>query len=104
MESLLAVLEKLDRDKMDEPTQAEHDDALTYFRNHNSRMNYPEYLKRGWQIGSGAMESGCKNVINQRLNMGGMRWGDYGGDSMANLRALFRSDAEQWDAFWALAA
>jgi hypothetical protein len=102
--ALLAVLEKLDRDTMDEPTQAEHDDALTYFRNHNSRMNYPEYLKRGWQIGSGAIESACKNVINQRLNMGGMRWGEYGGDAMANLRALFRSDAEQWDAFWALAA
>jgi hypothetical protein len=102
--ALLAVLEKLDRDKMDEPTQAGHDDALTYFRNHSSRMNYPEYLKRGWQIGSGAIESACKNVINQRLNMGGMRWGEDGGNAMANLRALFRSDAEQWDAFWALAA
>jgi hypothetical protein len=101
---LLAVLEKLDRDKMDEATRTEHDAALTYFRNHSARMKYPDYLKQGWQIGTGAVESACKNVINHRLNMGGMRWGEEGGHALANLRALFRSDADQWDAFWSLAA
>jgi hypothetical protein len=35
-------------------------------------MNYPEYLRRGWQIGSGSVESGCKKVLNKRLSMGGM--------------------------------
>ena len=101
---LLNVLEKLDRDQMDEPTRAEHNGVLTYYRNHCARMNYPEYLKQGWQIGSGGVESACKNVINQRLNMGGMRWGEAGGNAMANLRALLRSDADQWDNFWAVAA
>lgn len=99
---LLADLESLDRGLMDEATQAEHDGVLTYFRNHAARMNYPEYLRRGWQIGSGSVESACKNVINQRLNMGGMRWGEAGGDALAHLRALFCSDADQWDAFWSL--
>jgi len=101
---LLDVLEKLDRNAMDEPTRAEHDAALTYFRNHSPRMDYPTYLKRGWQIGSGSVESACKIVINQRLNMGGMRWGEDGGDAISHLRALFCSDADQWDAFWYLAA
>jgi hypothetical protein len=101
---MLAVLEKLDRDKMDEATRTEHDSVLTYFHNHSPRMDYPEYLKHGWQIGTGSVESACKRVINQRLNMGGMRWGEQGGDAMANLRALFCSDAEQWDEFWSLAA
>jgi hypothetical protein len=101
--ALLADLEKLDRDPMDTATQAEHNSVLTYFRNHVARMNYPEYLRRGWQIGSGSVESACKNVINQRLNMGGMRWGEAGGDALAHLRALFCSDADQWDAFWSLA-
>jgi hypothetical protein len=101
--TLLAELEQLDRGAMDPATQAEHDQALTYFRNHVGRMNYPEYLRRGWQIGTGAVESACKNVINQRLNMGGMRWGEEGGNALAHLRALFCSDADQWDAFWSLA-
>jgi hypothetical protein len=100
---LLAVLENLERSVMNEATRKEHDSVLTYYRNHSDRMNYPEYLKRGWQIGSGAVESACKRVINQRLNMGGMPWGEEGGDAVANLRALFCSDADQWDAFWTLA-
>jgi hypothetical protein len=102
--ALLADLENLERGPWDAATQAAHDEVLTYFRNHVARMNYPEYLRHGWQIGSGAVESACKRVINQRLNMGGMRWGEAGGDAVAHLRALFCSDADQWDAFWSLAA
>jgi hypothetical protein len=64
----------------------------------------PTYLKRGWQIASGAIESACKRVVNQRLCMGGMRWGELGSDAVAHLRALYESDADQWDAFWAMAA
>lgn len=100
---LLAVLEKLDRDKMTEEARLEHDGVRNYFRNHVHRMNYPEYLRRGWQIGSGSIESACKTVVNQRLSLGGMRWGERGADAVAHLRALYRSDPEQWDAFWALA-
>jgi hypothetical protein len=102
--TLLAELTKLDRGEMDEQTQAEHDQVLTYFGNHVGRMNYPEYLRRGWQIGSGSVESACKNVLNHRLSMGGMRWGEAGGDAVAHLRALVCSDADQWDAYWTLAA
>jgi hypothetical protein len=76
--------------------------ARTYFRNHVGRMNYPEYLKKGWQIGTGAVESACKRLINQRLSMGGMRWGEFGGDGLSHLRALHRSDPDQWDGFWAV--
>jgi hypothetical protein len=75
--------------------------ARTYFGNHVGRMNYPEYLRKGWQIGTGAVESACKRVVNQRLSMGGMRWGEWGGDNLSHLRALSRSDPDQWDSFWA---
>lgn len=100
---LIVVLEKLSRRKMTEATAAEYDQVLTYFRNHVHRMDYPRYLRNGWQIASGAVESACKNVINQRLCQGGMRWGEDGSDAVAHLRALYRSDADQWDAFWCLA-
>jgi hypothetical protein len=101
---LIVVLERLNRKTMTEETRAEHDRVLTYFRNHVGRMNYPDYLRRGWQIASGAVESGCKTVVNQRLCLGGMRWGEPGSDAVAHLRALYRSEADQWDAFWSLAA
>jgi hypothetical protein len=101
---LLAALGRLDRGKMTEEARAEHAEVLTYFGNHAHRMDYPTYLRNGWQIGSGAVESGCKTVVNQRLCLGGMRWGESGSDGVAHLRALYRSDADQWDAFWSLAA
>jgi hypothetical protein len=100
---LIVVLEKLNRKKMTEAAQAEYDALLTYLHNHVHRMNYPEYLRRGWQIASGAIESACKTVVNQRLCLGGMRWGEFGSDAVAHLRALYRSDPDQWDAFWTCA-
>jgi hypothetical protein len=71
-----------------------------YFANQAHRMDYPEYVAKGWQIGSGPVESACKTVIGQRLKGGGMRWGEDGADALCHLRALFRSEPGQWEAFW----
>jgi len=80
--------------------RAAYDEALTYFSNHSHRMDYPAYQKKGWQIGSGPVESGCKTVVGQRLKLAGMRWGEYGTDGVCHLRALLKSGQEQWHAFW----
>jgi hypothetical protein len=101
---MIRVLERLDRMKMPAETQTEHEGLLNYLRKNVHRMDYPSYLGKGWQIGSGAIESACKTVVNQRLCLGGMRWGEDGSDAVAHLRALYRSDADQWEAFWATAA
>ena len=63
-------------------------------------MDYPGYVAKGWQIGSGPVESACKTVVGQRLKGGGMRWGEGGADAVCHLRALFRSAGGQWEAFW----
>jgi hypothetical protein len=101
---LITVLERLDRKKMTEEAATAHEELLRYLNNNVHRMDYARYLKNGWQIASGAVESACKTVINQRLCLGGMRWGEDGSDAVAHLRALYRSDADQWDAHWATAA
>ncbi len=101
---VIRMLERLPRRKMAAEVQEDYDRLLKYLRNNEHRMDYPRYLKRGWQIASGAIESACKRVINQRLCMGGMRWGEAGCDAVAHLRALYQSDADQWEAFWAMAA
>jgi hypothetical protein len=71
-----------------------------YFRNHQSRMDYPHYRAQGWQIGSGPVESACKTVVGNRLKGGGMRWGEDGADAICHLRALYLSEPTQWEAFW----
>jgi hypothetical protein len=75
-------------------------EVLRYFGNNVHRMDYPRYLASGWQIGSGAVESGCKTVVGQRLKLAGMRWRESGTDAVCHLRALFRSGPAQWEAFW----
>lgn len=77
-----------------------YEEVLNYFQNNVHRMDYPTYLANGWLIGSGAVESACKTVVGQRLKLAGMRWREYGTDSMCHLRALHRSERGQWDAFW----
>lgn len=101
---LVKVLQRVGRTKLPRKVRAELDGLLSYLGKNVGRMKYPEYLARGWQIATGAVESACKTVVNQRLSLGGMRWGEEGSDAVAHLRALYRSDPEQWEAFWATAA
>ncbi len=100
---MIRLLERLERKKMTEEVREGHDDLLGYLRKNEGRMDYPTYLRNGWQIASGAVESACKTVVNQRLCLGGMRWGEEGSDAVAHLRGLYRSDPDQWDAFWGYA-
>jgi hypothetical protein len=69
-------------------------------RNNVHRMDYPYYRSRGWLIGSGHIEAACKTVVGQRLKGSGMRWGEAGADTVCCLRALFKSERDQWEAFW----
>jgi hypothetical protein len=39
-------------------------------------------------------------VVGQRLKLAGMRWGEDGAHALCHLRALYRSEKGQWDAFW----
>jgi hypothetical protein len=83
-----------------ESVRKTHSEVLGYFENHVHRMDYPMYLTKGWEIGSGPIESACKTVIGKRMKNGGMRWGEDGADEMCHLRALFASGEKQWDAYW----
>ncbi len=75
---MIRVLERLDRKKMTEEVREGHDDVLGCLRKNVGRMDYTLYLRNGWQIASGAVESASKTVVNQRLCLGGMCWGEDG--------------------------
>jgi len=76
------------------------DEVVRYFAGQVHRMDYPRYVAKGWQIGSGPVESACKTVVGLRMKGGGMRWGEDGADAVAHLRALFRGEKGQWEGFW----
>jgi hypothetical protein len=102
--AVLAALSALDLSGRPAAVDEAHRQLVRYVTNQVHRMDYPTYRAKGWQIGSGPVESACKQGVGQRLKGSGMRWGEVGADAVCHLRALFRSEASQWDAFWATAA
>ena len=60
---------------------------LAYFERQQERMRYPEYLRRGYPIGSGAVEGACKHVVADRFGRSGMRWKPETADPVMRLRA-----------------
>ena len=81
-----------------------HRKLVGYVENQVHRMDYPTYRRKGWAIGPGPVEAACKQVVNQRLKVTGARWSEQGADAVCHLRALFRSELGQWDAFWTATA
>lgn len=80
------ILDKIDRGLVDEileslpnltgvklPTQVPN--LKVYIENNRGRIDYRRYKLMGYHIGSGAIESGNKLVIQQRMKQSGMRWG-----------------------------
>jgi hypothetical protein len=72
---------------------------IGYFEHNRHRTDYPAYRQRGWDIGSGPTEAGCK-IIGERLKGSGMRWVEEGAATVAALRALYVSGPKLWDGFW----
>lgn len=67
-------------------------------------MDYPTYVARGWQIGSGMIESACKTVVGQRLKEAGMRWRERGTTALCQARSLYKSESSLWNCYWLHAA
>lgn len=66
--------------------RAVRDEAVGYLGARREQMSYAAYERQGLPIGSGAVESACKQVVTARLKQAGMRWSEAGADAMVALR------------------
>jgi hypothetical protein len=98
--AVLATLQGLDLRGRSATVRECYQATVRYLTNHLHRMDYPTYRAKGWQIGSGPVESACKRVVGHRLKGAGMRWGEDGAEAVCRLRALFLSEPGPWDSFW----
>lgn len=62
--------------------------TIGYFGNHRNYMRYDDYLAEGLPIGSGVVESACKNLVRQRMEGSGMRWSKKGANAMLKIRSI----------------
>jgi hypothetical protein len=64
------------------------DSLIRYYSANAARMRYDEYLRLGYGIGSGAVESAHKQVVHARMRQAGMRWSEAGARRLLALRLL----------------
>jgi hypothetical protein len=64
---------------------------LAFFMANEARMRYGTFLKRGYMIGSGVMESGCRQLVGKRLDQAGMHWRPETADAVLAIRSHLRS-------------
>ena len=66
-------------------------DLYGYINNNKANIDYVLYTDMGFFIGSGAIESGNKSVLQQRLKQAGMRWNVQTAQYLLTLRAKYKS-------------
>ena len=76
------------------PTCAKAAQNVTYFTNNMERMRYDRFRSAGYMIGSGTIESACKQIVTQRLKLPGAQWEVDGAVQTAKARAAWLS--AQW--------
>ena len=69
-----------------------------YFQKHTHRMQYQTFTEKGYQIGSGIIESACKHIVAERCKLAGMRWTKQGINAILFWRCLFKNQA--FDDYW----
>jgi hypothetical protein len=67
------------------------EDLVRYYRANARRMKYPLYRGEGLPIGSGAIESAHRHVLQTRMKRAGQRWALRNARRMARLRAAYRT-------------
>jgi hypothetical protein len=72
--------------------------TINYFVKNKERMRYNVFRKKGFFVGSGVLEAGCRSVIGQRLKQSGMHWSVEGANNIIALRCCFFSN--RWEDFW----
>ncbi|MBT3714397.1 MAG: ISKra4 family transposase [Anaerolineae bacterium] len=68
---------------------------ISYYSNNQERMRYALFREKNYLIGSGTVESACKQVVTMRLKRPGASWTEYGAKMVAKARTAWLSG--QWE-------
>lgn len=91
------ALANVDVNQAMEPKEIEQ--SVGYFHRQRKRMQYGDYRKAGYPIGSGAVESGINTVVHHRLKRQGRGWSRDNVNPM--LAALSELHSDKFEQAWA---
>lgn len=87
---VLQELENMDKKQLNKSDFNLHG----YISNNINNIDYVSYIDKGYFIGSGAIESANKTILQKRLKQAGMRWNVDSAQSLLTLRA--KRESELW--------
>ena len=73
------------------------DKIITYFTNHQHKMDYKTYLEKGLPVSTALVESSCGHLVKDRMERSGMRWSMQGAQNMMDARAVKKNG--DWNNF-----
>lgn len=82
----------------DEKKEAGRQSLLEFLRGNAHRIDYLDYKKSGYKIGSGAMESIHRTGSQMRLKIAGARWLKETAQAIFNIRMM--TIVGKWNDFW----
>ena len=65
--------------------------VIAYFQKHRNRMRYSDFKVAGYPIGSGAIESAVRRVVNLRMKGPGIFWLPENAEALLHVRAQLLS-------------
>jgi hypothetical protein len=81
------------------PKQQALEEVRSYLAKRVAMTDYPAFVQKGYDIGSGPTESFC-GCLTSRLKGSGMRWDKDNAEAVMGLAGLYSSN--QWDKYWKL--
>ncbi len=72
--------------------------AIKYFKKNRERMQYASFQEKGYFVGSGVVEAGCKTVIGKRTKQSGMFWHVDGAQNVLSTRCAILG--RLFDDYW----
>lgn len=90
---------------LDVPARQSVEDQSSYFSDNARRMTYGTFRRKGYFIGSGAIEGACRHIVAQRTKLSGMRWLRTGAAHVLTFRCLIKSNLfDDYCKTWPVAA
>lgn len=98
------------QNQLSDTKQKQVEKAITYFTNHQHKMDYKTFIEKGYPVSSALVEAACGHLVKERMEQSGMRWSSQGAQNIMDIRAVklnedienfmdFRIKKEQLSAF-----
>ena len=80
------------QNKLSETKQKQVEKTITYFTNHQHKMDYKTFIEKGYPVSSALVEAACGHLVKERMEQSGMRWSSQGAQNIMDMRAVKLND------------